>query len=97
MSNSSPKGAKLLLPVAVEGALFSVGDGHFAQGDGEVCVTAVEMGATAAVRFRVLKNAPPSVPCGRRDLPTTATLRHPNGPRPGVSWRRWACRSATTA
>jgi formamidase len=32
------------LPVAVEGALFSVGDGHFAQGDGEVCVTAMEMG-----------------------------------------------------
>jgi formamidase len=35
-----------MLPVAVEGALFSVGDGHFAQGDGEVCITAVEMGAT---------------------------------------------------
>jgi formamidase len=51
------KGSKLLLPVAVEGALFSTGDGHFAQGDGEVCVTAVEMGATAAVRFRVLKGA----------------------------------------
>jgi formamidase len=50
------KGAKLLLPVSVEGALFSVGDGHFAQGDGEVCVTAVEMGATVAVRFRVLKD-----------------------------------------
>jgi formamidase len=49
------KGSKLLLPVAVEGGLFSTGDGHFAQGDGEVCVTAVEMGATAAVRFRVLK------------------------------------------
>jgi formamidase len=49
------KGARLLLPVAVEGALFSIGDGHFAQGDGEVCVTAVEMGATVAVRFRVLK------------------------------------------
>ena len=49
------KGSKLLLPVAVEGALFSTGDGHFAQGDGEVCVTAVEMGATVAVRFRVLK------------------------------------------
>ncbi len=49
------KGSKLLLPVAVEGALFSTGDGHFAQGDGEVCVTAVEMGATATVRFRVLK------------------------------------------
>jgi formamidase len=52
------RGARLLLPVAVEGALFSVGDGHFAQGDGEVCVTAVEMGATVAVCFRVLKHAP---------------------------------------
>jgi formamidase len=47
------KGSKLLLPVAVEGALFSTGDGHFAQGDGEVCVTAIEMGATCIVRFRL--------------------------------------------
>jgi acetamidase/formamidase len=51
------KGSKLLLPVSVEGACFSTGDAHFAQGDGEVCVTAVEMGATAAVRFQVLKGA----------------------------------------
>src|SRR5947208_592675 len=51
------KGSKLLLPIAVEGGLFSTGDGHFAQGDGEVCVTAVEMGATVAVRFRALKGA----------------------------------------
>ena len=49
------RGSKLLLPVSVEGALFSTGDGHFAQGDGEVCVTAVEMGATVTVRFRVIK------------------------------------------
>ncbi|HZT86469.1 MAG TPA: acetamidase/formamidase family protein, partial [Stellaceae bacterium] len=47
--------AKLFLPVYREGALFSTGDGHFAQGDGEVCVTAVEMGATAVVRFKVHK------------------------------------------
>jgi formamidase len=47
------KGARLLLPVAVEGARFSTGDGHFAQGDGEVCVTAVEMAATCVVRFRL--------------------------------------------
>jgi formamidase len=46
-------GAQLYLPVAVDGALFSTGDGHFAQGDGEVCVTAVEMGATCVVRFRL--------------------------------------------
>lgn len=48
-------GAKLFLPVFTEGALFSTGDGHFAQGDGEVCVTAVEMGATAVVRFKLHK------------------------------------------
>jgi formamidase len=47
------KGSKLFLPVFKEGALFSTGDGHFAQGDGEVCVTAVEMGATAVVRFKI--------------------------------------------
>jgi formamidase len=47
------RGAKLFLPVNVEGALFSTGDAHFAQGDGEVCVTAVEMAATCVVRFDV--------------------------------------------
>src|SRR5262245_65436578 len=45
------KGSKLFLPVAVEGALFSTGDGHFAQGDGEVCVTAIELGATSVTRL----------------------------------------------
>jgi formamidase len=49
------KGSRLLLPVQVPGALYSVGDGHFAQGDGEACITAIEMSATAAVRFRLLK------------------------------------------
>jgi acetamidase/formamidase len=38
------KGATLYLPVMVDDALFSVGDGHGAQGDGEVCVTAIETG-----------------------------------------------------
>jgi acetamidase/formamidase len=36
-------GTTLFLPVGVEGALFSVGDGHGAQGDGEVCGTAIEI------------------------------------------------------
>lgn len=49
------KGSKLMLPVFSAGALFSTGDGHFAQGDGEVSVTAVEMGATVAVRFKLHK------------------------------------------
>jgi formamidase len=47
------RGSKLLLPVNVDGALFSTGDAHFAQGDGEVCVTAVEMAATCVVRFAI--------------------------------------------
>jgi acetamidase/formamidase len=34
-------GARLWLPVQVPGALFSLGDGHAAQGDGEVCRTAI--------------------------------------------------------
>ena len=46
-------GSRLLIPVGVDGALYSVGDGHFAQGDGECCITAIEMGATATVRFTV--------------------------------------------
>jgi acetamidase/formamidase len=37
-------GTTLYLPVHAEGALFSVGDGHGVQGDGEVCVTAIETG-----------------------------------------------------
>ena len=47
------KGTTLYLPVWVDGALFSVGDGHGAQGDGEVCVTAVEMMARVTLRFGV--------------------------------------------
>jgi formamidase len=46
-------GSRLLVPVNVEGALYSVGDGHFAQGDSECCGTAIEMGATVTVRFRL--------------------------------------------
>ena len=49
------RGSKLYLPVLVDGALFSAGDAHFAQGDGEVCVTAVEMSSTVELRFRVHK------------------------------------------
>ena len=48
-------GATLYLPVQVPGALFSVGDAHFAQGDGESCGTAVETSATFVATFEVLK------------------------------------------
>jgi acetamidase/formamidase len=46
-------GATLYLPVLVDNALFSVGDAHAAQGDGEVCVTAVEMMGRVTLRFEL--------------------------------------------
>lgn len=49
------KGTTLLLPVDTRGGLFSAGDAHFAQGDGEACGTAIEMSATLRVRFGVRK------------------------------------------
>ncbi|KAJ3839893.1 Formamidase [Lentinula raphanica] len=49
-------GATLYLPIEVEGALFSMGDGHAAQGDGEVCGTAIETPIVAELRLSVLKN-----------------------------------------
>jgi acetamidase/formamidase len=55
-------GATLLLPVEVEGALLSAGDGHAAQGDGEVCGTAVEVAATVRLLVEVRHGAAPSAP-----------------------------------
>jgi acetamidase/formamidase len=46
-------GTTLYLPVFTEGALFSCGDGHGVQGDGEVCVTAIETGLTGTFEFIV--------------------------------------------
>ncbi|HEU5263399.1 MAG TPA: acetamidase/formamidase family protein [Gaiellaceae bacterium] len=48
-------GSRLFLPVHIPGALFSIGDLHFAQGDGEVCGTAIEVAGAATVRFRIQK------------------------------------------
>jgi formamidase len=51
-------GARLWLPVFVPGALLSIGDLHFAQGDGEVCIAAIETGGTATVRVSVARTGP---------------------------------------
>jgi formamidase len=48
-------GTRILFPVWADGALFSAGDGHFAQGDGESCGTAIEMRATLRVRLDLRK------------------------------------------
>jgi formamidase len=44
-------GSRLWLPVEVPGGLFSIGDLHFAQGDGEVCGTAIEVEGAVTLRF----------------------------------------------
>ena len=46
-------GTTLFLPIHVDGALFSAGDGHGVQGDGEVCVTAIETGLIGTFEFHV--------------------------------------------
>lgn len=61
-------GATLYLPVWVPGANFSVGDGHGRQGDGEVCVNALEMGLTGTFTFVLHKGAPFAWP--RAETPT---------------------------
>jgi acetamidase/formamidase len=49
-------GSTLYLPVFAEGALFSTGDGHGVQGDGEVCITALETGLQGTFRLTVRKD-----------------------------------------
>ena len=49
-------GVRLFLPVGVDGALFSLGDTHGAQGDGEVCGTAIETAMDVVVRLSVRRD-----------------------------------------
>src|SRR5258705_8004277 len=46
-------GTTLYLPIHVDGALFSCGDGHGAQGDGEVCINAIETGLIGTFEFHL--------------------------------------------
>jgi acetamidase/formamidase len=62
-------GAKLYLPVFVPGALFSCGDGHGVQGDGEVCVTAIETALQGRFRLTLRKDL-------RLDYPRAETASH---------------------
>jgi len=51
-------GSKLYLPVFNNGALFSCGDGHAAQGDGEVCINGIECPLDVTLRFHLHKQQP---------------------------------------
>ena len=56
------RGTTLYLPVQVGGALFSCGDAHAAQGDGEVCVTGLESPMYGVLRFTLHKDRPIPAP-----------------------------------
>ncbi len=61
------KGTTLYLPVLTEGALFLAGDGHGVQGDGEVCITALETGLTGTFRLTVRKDLSFKMPFAEND------------------------------
>ena len=56
------KGSTVYLGVNVEGALFSVGDGHYRQGEGEACGTAVEGAMNSIIIVDLIKGAAPAWP-----------------------------------
>jgi acetamidase/formamidase len=55
-------GSRIFLPIFVPGALFSIGDGHSAQGDGEVNVTAIETSMNGKIHLKVRKNLQLTMP-----------------------------------
>ena len=67
-------GSTLFLPVLVPGALFSCGDGHAAQGDGEVNVTAIETALTGEFEFHLHKGGNLDWP--RAETPTQLITMH---------------------
>ncbi|HUO73860.1 MAG TPA: acetamidase/formamidase family protein [Solirubrobacteraceae bacterium] len=72
------RGATLYLPVQVERALFSCGDAHAAQGDGEVCVTGLESPMFAALRFTLEQGR--SIPGPQYRTPAPLTPRVDSAP-----------------
>ena len=63
-------GAKLYIPVQVDGALFYAADPHFVQGDGEVALTAIEGSLRSTYRLTLLK-------AGDKRLPMKAPMKNP--------------------
>jgi len=66
-------GASLYLPVQVDEALFHVGDPHYAQGDGEVALTAMEASLRGTFRFTVLRGPAATKAVGLLDHPFVET------------------------
>ncbi|MEN2738560.1 acetamidase/formamidase family protein [Microbacterium sp. X-17] len=91
--NLLTEGAVLYLPVQVPGALAYVGDPHFAQGDGEVALTAFEAPLRATLRFDVVPRAEARAAFGEVTGPLVATGEYlvPTGMDPDLDEAVRAC------
>lgn len=80
------EGTTLYLPVLVDGAGFFVGDPHFAQGDGEVALTAMEASLRATLRFREVSREEPLFGCVQEHGPVIETPEYivPTGMDPDL-------------
>jgi acetamidase/formamidase len=70
------EGTTLFLPVWTEGANFSAGDGHGVQGDGEVCINALEICLTGTFTLILHKNPPPGARTPLLGYPRAETATH---------------------
>lgn len=97
--NLLTEGAVLYLPVQVPGALAYVGDPHFAQGDGEVALTALEASLRATLRFEVVPRAEALAAFGTVAGPLVRTAEHlvPTGMDPDLDEAMRACVRAALA
>ena len=77
------RGSTLYLPVQLDGALFSCGDAHGCQGDGEVCVTGLEAPMYASLRFTLEKGR--SIPAPQYRTPAPLTPRVDGAPFYGTT------------
>ena len=77
------RGSTLYLPVQVEQALFSCGDAHACQGDGEVCVTGLEAPMFAALRLTLERGR--SIPAPQYRTPGPLTPRVDSAPFYGTT------------
>ena len=85
--------ATLYLPVFLEGALFLAGDGHAAQGDGEVSTAGIECGVESKLRFTVRRDMRLEGPSPRNRTPGSSspspersTKRRPNATRQALRY-----------
>lgn len=71
-------GTTLMFPIFVPGAHFSVGDGHALQGDGEVCLTAIETALTGTFTLRLQKQRHRKLPIAVTDSSLITMGFHPS-------------------